>query len=83
MKLAIILRYLASGTSHASLQYKVRVARNTISLLVKEVCEAWVLELMNDVNTCPVDRGTWQQVAEELRSAEISHMPVKPWMGNM
>ena len=66
MKLAITLRHLATGDSYATLQYDFRVARNTICLLVKEVCDALVMELKNDVITCPVDRDTWKEVAEEF-----------------
>jgi len=56
MKLAITLRHLATGDSYATLQYDFRVPRNTICLLVKEVCDALVMELKNEVITCPVDR---------------------------
>ncbi|XP_041355337.1 putative nuclease HARBI1 [Gigantopelta aegis] len=66
MKLVITLRHLATGDSYATLQYEFRVARNTICLLVKEVCDALVMELKNEVIVCPVDRGTWQEVAEEF-----------------
>ena len=38
LKLAITLRYLASGNSCKSLQYSFRVAHNTISLFIPEVC---------------------------------------------
>ena len=58
MNLAITLRHLAPGDSYASFRYEFCVARNTIILLVKEVCEDLVLELKNNVITCPVDRGT-------------------------
>ena len=66
MKLAITLRYLATGASDTTLQYEFRVARNTICLLVKEVCDALVMELKNNVITCPVYRGTWEEVAKEF-----------------
>ena len=58
MKLAITLRHLAKGYSYATLRYEFRVARNTICLLVKDVCDALVMEFKNEVITCPVDRGT-------------------------
>ncbi|XP_041366800.1 putative nuclease HARBI1 [Gigantopelta aegis] len=66
MKLAITLRHLATEIPIATLQYEFRVARNTICLLVKEVCDALVMELKNEVIVCPVDRGTWEEVAEEF-----------------
>ena len=66
MKLAITLRHLATGDSYASLQYDFRVARNTISLLVREVCDALVMELKNEVITCPVDRDAWGPITKEF-----------------
>ena len=39
-KIAITLRYLATGDSYKTLIYSFRVALNTISLFVPEVCEA-------------------------------------------
>ena len=66
MKLAITLRHLATGDSYASLQYDFRVARNTISLLLREVCDALVMELKNEVITCPVDRDAWGPITEEF-----------------
>ena len=44
LKIAITVRYLASGEKYPSLMYSFRVARNTICLLVPKVCEAIVEE---------------------------------------
>lgn len=64
MKLAITLRHLASGDSYVTLQYEFRVAKNKISLLVKEVCNALTMELRNEVISCPVNRAAWQDISE-------------------
>ena len=66
MKLAITLRHFATGDSYATLQYEFRVANNTICLLVKDVCDALTIELKNEVITCPVDRGAWEEIAEDF-----------------
>ncbi len=42
LKLAITLRYLATGDSSKSLQYGFRVAYNTICLLIPHVCQVIV-----------------------------------------
>ena len=46
LKLAITLRYLATGNSYKSMEYAFRVGNNTISKFIPEVCEAPQL-LMN------------------------------------
>ena len=40
MKLAITIRRLASGDKYPTLQYAFRVARNTICMIIPEVCQA-------------------------------------------
>ena len=64
LKLAITLRYLATGDSYHSLMYGFRVAHNTISKVVKEVCEAIVAEYANEVIMCPTTEAEWREVAE-------------------
>ena len=49
LKLAITLRYLGTGNSYMSLQYGFRVAFNTISILVIEVCQA----IIDEYIACP------------------------------
>lgn len=39
-KLALTLRYLATGETFASLQYMFRIPKNTISAFIIDVCEA-------------------------------------------
>ncbi|XP_064469905.1 uncharacterized protein LOC135384640 [Ornithodoros turicata] len=39
-RLAVTLRHLATGETHKSLEFQFRVAHNTISLMVHEVCKA-------------------------------------------
>ena len=40
LKVAITLRHLAAGTKYREMQYAWRVPHNTISIVVREVCEA-------------------------------------------
>jgi len=42
-RLAIALRYMASGDSYKSLSYSFQVAHNTISNVVPETCEAIIM----------------------------------------
>jgi hypothetical protein len=55
LKLAITLQYIASGNSYHS--------RCTISKVVKEVCEAIIEELEEEVFKFPTTPEEWQQIA--------------------
>lgn len=50
LKLAITIRYLATGASYHSLMYNFRVAHNTISLIVRDVCEAIISEFAEEAS---------------------------------
>lgn len=64
LKLAITLRFLATGDSYKSLMYGFRVPHNTISLVVKEVCRAIILEYAVEVIQCPTTEQEWRDIAE-------------------
>jgi hypothetical protein len=63
-RLAIALRYMATGDSYKSLSYSFRVALNTISSIVAETCEVIIEEYMEEVMTCPSTRDEWKEVAK-------------------
>jgi hypothetical protein len=52
-KLSITLRHLACGDNYPSLSYNSRVAPNTISLIINEVCDAIKAEFAAEVIQCP------------------------------
>ena len=62
LRLAITLRYMASGDSFMSLQY----SYNTISCIVKETTMAIVREYMGEVMKCHTTPQEWINVAEQL-----------------
>lgn len=64
LRLALTLRYLATGDSYMSLQYNFRVSNNAISAIVPETCEAIIAELQEDVLTCPTTPDEWKKVSE-------------------
>lgn len=66
LKLAITLRYLATGDSYRSLMYAFRVAHNTISLVIREVCQAIIDEYGEEVVHCPDSPEEWLEVAESF-----------------
>jgi len=51
LKLAITVRFLASGDKYLSLMYSFCLARNTVSIIIPEVCQAIVEEDKDEVIT--------------------------------
>jgi hypothetical protein len=66
LKLAITLRYLASGDSYHSLMYGFRVAHNTISLLIPQVCEAIIAEYAAEYVPCPTTKEEWLAISKNF-----------------
>ena len=64
LKLAITLRYLATGDSYKSLMYGFRVASNTICVFVREVCEAIIAEYAEEVIACPTSEEECRRIAQ-------------------
>ncbi|XP_065356336.1 uncharacterized protein LOC135950730 [Calliphora vicina] len=68
IRLAITLRFLATGDSYRSLEYLSRVSRKTISKFVPEVLEAIVEALRHDHLKTPSTQQEWKAVAEGFNS---------------
>ena len=66
IKLAITLRYLATGDSYHSLMYGFRVAHNTISKVVRQVCDAIVAEFSEELIHCPSTSDEWKNIAKQF-----------------
>ena len=64
LKLAITLRYLATGDSYKSLAYGFRVAPNTIVSVVPEVCQAIYDYYHETAFKCPTTEEQWKEVAQ-------------------
>ncbi|GBN41189.1 hypothetical protein AVEN_170152-1 [Araneus ventricosus] len=62
-KLAVTLRYLASGETQSSLAYQFRISQNTISGILKLVCSALVTVLKN-IHLCfPSSKAEWAAIS--------------------
>ena len=66
LRLAITLRYLATGDSYLSLEYGFRVANNSISKIVHETCDAIILELHEEFLKCPTTPAEWLEVSDKF-----------------
>ena len=85
LKLAITIRHLASGDKYPTLQYDFRVARNTICIIIPEVCRAIVLEYKNELIPCPSspEQKNKVQLQKNSREGGTCLMHVGLLMGNM
>ena len=73
-KLAITIRHLVSGDKYPTLQYDFRVARNTISVFVPEVCQAIVDEYKHEAISCPTTQDEWRVISVEFqRRSNVPH----------
>jgi hypothetical protein len=67
LKLAITLRYMATGENYPCLSYGFRVSRHTIAVIIPEVCKAIQDELAEEVVQFPQDADEWRQVAARFQ----------------
>ena len=79
LKVAITMRYLASGDSYHSLMYAFRVPHNTISKFIPEVCEAITQEYSSEVIACPTKSEEWESycwpILSTLELPSLSRSP--------
>ena len=64
LKLAITLRHLASGAKYMDMRYGWRVPHNTISIIVREVCQAIIEEYADELMPLPTSADDWQAIAD-------------------
>ena len=66
-KLALTIRYLATGESYTSLSCQFRVGRSTISKFLPEVCRAIQDEFTREYLRCPTTPDEWKELETEVR----------------
>ena len=66
LKLSITLRHLACGDKYPSLSFNFRVAPNTISLVINEVCDVITAEYAAEVIQCPTTTEEWAAIADQF-----------------
>ncbi|XP_062704016.1 uncharacterized protein LOC134286423, partial [Aedes albopictus] len=65
-RLALTLRYLATGESFSSLQYLFRIPQCTISQIIPEVLDAIYMVLRKDFMKVPSTKDEWKEVATKF-----------------
>lgn len=65
-RLAVTLRFLATGSSFASLSFSYRMARCTISKIVRECCQVLWEKLNEDYLKFPSSPEEWQRIAQDF-----------------
>ena len=68
LKLAVVLRHLATGMDYPSLQFDFRISRHSISQFLQDVCQAIIDEFAPEVIKCPVREDDWMEVAEGFKT---------------
>ena len=64
LKIAITLRFLATGDSFQSMEFNWRAEHNTIGMFVPEVCDAIVEEYAQEVFCTPTTTDGWLEIAQ-------------------
>ena len=65
-RLALTLRFLASGESQQSLSYSFRVGRTTVSQIVSETCAAIFDSLKEPYLKCPKSSEQWKAISQKF-----------------
>ena len=67
-RLALTIRFLATGETYRSLSYQFRISTRSISYIIKEVCEAIIKNMRNIYLKVPTSPEEWLTVAEKFES---------------
>ena len=66
LKLAVTLRFLATGNSYTSLSFSFRTSKSAISLFVPIVCRALINAYQPEYLRCPTTPDEWNEIASQF-----------------
>ena len=72
-RLNLTLRYLASGDSQQSQAFNFRIGRSTVSMIIRETCNAIWSQLREMYLPTPTNPEEWKQISEEFST--LWHFP--------
>ena len=65
-RLALTLRFLATGESFQSLSFQFRISLNAVSYIVKGCCKAIVEKMVSDNLKVPSSEAEWLEISEKF-----------------
>ncbi len=68
LKLALTLRYLATGTDYRTLSFAFRVGVSTISDFIPEVCRAIISSYRDEAMNLPLTPQAWRALADQFQT---------------
>ena len=74
-RLALTLRYLATGETFRSVEYQFRICRKVICYIVLEVCDAIYKIMGKDYLRSPSSRMEWMEIETERHFATTWNFP--------
>ena len=72
-RLALTLRFLASGESQISLSFSFRIGHRTVGRIINETCDAIYNTLLEQYMSAPNNEEEWKRIAEEFK--ELWQLP--------
>ena len=82
-RLALTLRFLATGETFRSLEFQFRISRKAISYIVDKVVDAIYRQMGQEHLSTPASKERWQNHEEVFRERCNSLIVLVPLMGNM
>ena len=68
LKLALFLRYLATGSSYTELGNNFRVGKETVHKFVPDVATTLAAGFSAEIVNCPTTHGGWLEIAREFEA---------------